>query len=103
MPLSLDVHPKRSISPFLDGLITDNDTARKAIADRFGVSPNNSFAILSHIGKDVAGALQILPEGSESTDAAQNRGEYIELTKSEVAEQPAAAKEEYREGRSPVE
>ncbi|MGC4962305.1 HipA N-terminal domain-containing protein [Gordonia sp. DT101] len=99
MPLAISEHRKRVIAPFLDGLITDNETARQSLARRFGVSPNNGFAILSHIGADVAGALQLLPEGVASTDALP-RGVYHELADQQVGEMLRGIVDEYRDGRA---
>lgn len=98
MPLALRRHRKRAIVPFLDGLITDNATARRAIATRFGVSAHNPVALLSHIGADVAGALQILPEGVDSPDV--GAGAYRLLYESQVGGLLRGAIEEYRDGRS---
>lgn len=98
MPLALRRHRKRAVVPFLDGLITDNATARRAIATRFGVSENNPVALLSHIGADVAGALQILPEGVDSTDVGV--GTYRLLSDAQVGGLLRGAIEEYRDGRS---
>ncbi|OZC29687.1 HipA domain-containing protein [Gordonia polyisoprenivorans] len=100
MPLAVAEHRKRVVLPYLDGLITDNPAAREAIARRFGVSAGNPFAILAHIGEDVAGALQIIPEGHGSSDADLGRGRYRELSDAEVVSQLRAVLDEYRDGRS---
>ncbi|MFT4124875.1 MAG: HipA domain-containing protein [Gordonia sp. (in: high G+C Gram-positive bacteria)] len=99
MPVGVARYRKRVVLPFLDGLITDNQSAREAIARRFGVSAGNAFAILRHIGVDVAGALQIVPEGTASSDATGDRGRYRELGNGDVAEQMRSVIEEYRGGR----
>jgi serine/threonine-protein kinase HipA len=65
MPLVASHHPKRSVLPFLEGLLPDSALALSAIATTFGVSPRNPFALLSHIGRDVAGALVFVPPGSD--------------------------------------
>lgn len=98
MPLALRRHRKRAIVPFLDGLITDKATARQATATRFGVSANKPVALLSHIGADVAGALQVLPDGVDSTDA--GTGTYRLLSDEQVGGLLRGAIEEYRDGRS---
>ncbi len=103
MPLAVKTHKKRSILPFLDGLITDNDTARTAIANRFDVKSSNAFAMLCHIGADVAGALQILPDGVPPTDGKEGRGGYSVLTDGDVADLLSAVREEYRDGRTSAE
>lgn len=101
MPLVLAEHRKRVVLPFLDGLITDSAAAREAIARRYGVSPANPFAILRHVGADVAGALQILPEDVVSTGAEGARNRFRLLSNGEVAEQLSDVVEEYRDGRVP--
>ena len=66
-PLSLSLPPraesyqKGDLMPFLQGLLPDNEAALRAIASRYSVSPQNPFAILQHIGADVAGAVEFLP------------------------------------------
>ncbi|MEP9392374.1 HipA domain-containing protein [Gordonia sp. VNK1] len=100
MPLSIAEHRRRAVLPYFNGLITDNAAAREAIARRFGVAAGNPFAILEHTGEDVAGALQIVPEGRDSSDAVLTRGRYRELTDTEVASQLRAVIDEYRDGRS---
>lgn len=101
MPLSVIEHRKRSILPFLDGLITDNPAAREAIGREFDVSPKSPFAILQHTGADVAGALQIVPPSQEASDATLPRGGFDVLTESDVETHLAAVVEEYRDGRAP--
>ncbi len=103
MPLGVVEHRKRVVLPFLDGLITDNPAARAAIARRFGVSAANPFAILRHTGADVAGALQIVPEDVQPTDAESDRGRSQSLSEAEVAAQLRAVIDEYRDGRAPAE
>lgn len=99
MPLVVAEHRKRVVLPFLQGLITDNESAREAMARRFGVRANSAFAMLRHIGSDVAGALQILPPTSASSDAIEPRGDMRLLSESDVATQLAEVIDEYRDGR----
>ncbi len=101
MPLSLPEHRKRVILPYLDGLITDNGSARQAMASRYNVSARSPFGILTHTGADVAGALQILPESETPTDRELPRGGYSPLSETDIADQLAAVVEEYRDGRAP--
>lgn len=102
MPVEFPQQPKRVALPFFEGLITDNLTARKAMAARFGVSANNPFALLQHMGADVAGALQILPEGVPSTDGPVGATDLTVLTTGEVEQELVSVLEEYRDGRAPV-
>lgn len=98
MPISRREHRKRVVLPFLDGLLPDNEMARRAIGQRYAVSPNNPFALLAHIGADVAGALQILPPGIESSDQTQPRGSVRALSESDVIEATNATVSQYRHG-----
>lgn len=99
MPLALSEHRKRAVLPFLEGLLTDNDTARRAIADRFGVSAKNPVAILAHIGADVAGALQFTTSDDLPSDARGKRSEVRSLTETKVEAALLEAVERYRDGR----
>jgi len=65
MPLAASHHPKRTVLPFLEGLLPDSSVALSAIATTYGVSPKNPFALLSNIGRDVAGAIVFVPPGSD--------------------------------------
>lgn len=78
MPLERRTHPSRAVLPFLEGLLPDSADRRNALAREHGVSAGNPFALLSHIGRDAAGAVQILPAGESSPDAARRQGD-VEL------------------------
>jgi serine/threonine-protein kinase HipA len=60
MPLGTPSYPASRIVPFLEGLLPDNAEVRETWARRFGVSPRNAFALLSHIGRDCAGAVEFV-------------------------------------------
>jgi len=68
MPIGHLDYPKNRILPFLKGLLPDNENALQSIAKRFGANARNPFSLLKFIGRDVAGALQILPPNSKPTD-----------------------------------
>ena len=50
------------VANFFDNLLPDSELIRKRIQARFQVSSNNSFDLLSQIGADCVGALQLLTE-----------------------------------------
>ena len=52
---------------FLSGLLPD-ERARKKLASALGVSQQNAFGLLEIIGGECAGALSLLPHGSEPPD-----------------------------------
>src|SRR5680860_1035496 len=60
MPLGTPSYAPSRIVPFLEGLLPDSVEVREAWARRFGVSPRNAFALLSHIGRDCAGAVEFV-------------------------------------------
>jgi len=60
MPLGTPSYAPSRIVPFLEGLLPDSSEVREAWARRFGVSPPNAFALLSHIGRDCAGAVEFV-------------------------------------------
>ncbi|HEX4058116.1 MAG TPA: type II toxin-antitoxin system HipA family toxin [Galbitalea sp.] len=79
MPLTQERHPSRVIVPFLQGLLPDNDPRLARLAAEYQTS-TNPFALLTHIGRDAAGAIQLLPPGVDSDDAATGRGEVERLS-----------------------
>jgi serine/threonine-protein kinase HipA len=60
MPLASAQHPHESITPYMWGLLPDNEQTLERWAHRFGVSARNAFALLSHVGEDCAGAVQFV-------------------------------------------
>ena len=52
---------------FFENLLPDNDTLRRRIAERFRTT-TQAFDLLAQVGRDCAGALQILPEGEAPKD-----------------------------------
>ncbi len=59
MPLDLPYHEGPVVTHFFDGLLPDNEAVRKRWARQFEVSYKNPFSLLTHMGKDCPGALQI--------------------------------------------
>jgi len=60
MPLGAPTYAPSTIVPFLEGLLPDNENVREAWSRRFEVSPRNAFALLAHVGRDCAGAVEFL-------------------------------------------
>lgn len=53
---------------FFDNLLPDNADIRRRIQRRFNCISDSPFDLLSEIGRDCVGAIQILPEGNERPD-----------------------------------
>ena len=62
LPKRAEPYSRRECRPFFGGLLPE-EGQRNAAAQALGVSPQNDFALLDHLGGDVAGALQLLPPG----------------------------------------
>lgn len=81
MPIRTQPFNHIQCEAFFGGLLPESETVRKAIGKRFGISYNNSFALLKAIGYDCAGAISfhemddpiriqnlVLLEGKEITE-----------------------------------
>lgn len=86
MPLLVGTYPHGVIEPWLWGLLPDNEAVLDRWGRRFHVSPRNAFALLSAVGEDCAGAVQLLrPERVEPV--LSGRDDAIEwLSESDIAE-----------------
>lgn len=62
LPKRAEPYSRRECRPFFAGLLPE-ESQRDAAARALGVSRGNDFALLSRLGGDVAGALQLLPPG----------------------------------------
>lgn len=69
MPLRSGSYASRVVRAFIEGLLPDNPAVRDRWGTTYDVSPNNPFALLRHVGRDAAGAVQIVPDGETSSDA----------------------------------
>ena len=62
LPKRAEPFSRRECRPFFGGLLPE-EGQRDAAAQALGVSRANDFALLDRLGGDVAGALQLLPQG----------------------------------------
>ncbi len=93
MPLQTPRHGNKPVRAFLDGLLPDSQPARERWARQYGVSANNPFGLLAHVGRDAAGAVQVVPLGGPSDDAAARHGDIEWLSGDDVATLPRALAE----------
>ena len=100
MPIGHLAYPKSRILPFMKGLLPDNENALQSIAKRFDANARNPFSLLTHIGREVAGALQLLPGGLQPDDFEDRpAGETQEpLTERQIAELLFSKINEYEDG-----
>lgn len=62
LPLREERYRSKECRPFFAGLLPE-ETSRKLVARRFGVSERNDFALLEQIGAECAGAVSLLSTG----------------------------------------
>jgi len=67
MPLRPPQQPYRGdlVRAFFDNLLPNNDLVRQRIQARFGAPSTEPFALLTEVGRDCIGALQLIPAGQE--------------------------------------
>ncbi len=63
MPLGPGPFRATLVRNFFENLLPDSFHLRKRLASQLGVSQHSPWHLLSHLGRDCAGALQLLPEG----------------------------------------
>lgn len=85
LPLVQPEHGDRPIRAYMEGLLPDSETVLRAWGREFGVSAGNPFALLSHVGEDVAGAAQFVRPERRAALAADD-GSVKWLSEPRVAE-----------------
>lgn len=64
MPLSAVPYKGQIVENFFDNLLPDNELIRERIQRRFHTPSRRCFDLLSYIGADCVGALQLLPQST---------------------------------------
>lgn len=90
-PLSLSLpfqpgnppHRGSVVRAYFENLLPDSQDIRERIARRYQTGTTDTFDLLASIGRDCAGALQILPDGSAPADVSSI--EAIPYTEADVA------------------
>lgn len=86
MPTQVRSHPHGVITPWLWGLLPENERVLARWARHFQASASSPFSLLSTpIGEDCAGAVQFIPEGQEERVLAR-RGVLERLSSAGVAQ-----------------
>ncbi|WP_319560707.1 HipA domain-containing protein [Marispirochaeta sp.] len=92
------------VDAFFDNLLPDSQAIRLRIQSRLGTAGTNAFELLSEIGRDCVGAIQIIPEGIEPADirtisgVPRNASEMAETLRRQTGSRPAFGikQEEFR-------
>src|SRR5437867_3072917 len=78
LPLRPSREPYRSgIEAFFDNLLPDNRRIRERIQRRFRTESIGAFDLLTEIGRDCVGALQLLPAGESPPNIRQITGKRL--------------------------
>lgn len=102
LPLNATRQRPRAVRAYLEGLLPDSEGARQRWGREFGVSPRNAFALLEHVGRDAAGAVQILPPDAPVADAQPRKSVIQWLADDElglIAEELATHQSDWDPGR----
>lgn len=86
LPILSNRHRDKAIRSYLEGLLPDSEGARQRWGREYNVSPNNPFALLAHVGRDAAGAVQMLPPGIDPAEARARTGDIQWLSEAELAD-----------------
>lgn len=89
MPLVVAEHEHGRIEPWLWGLLPDNEVILARWGQRFHVSPRNAFALLSVVGEDCAGAIQLVAPDRVPALMEADQGSVTWLSSSDIAERLA--------------
>lgn len=65
----------RVARPFLQGLLSDDPVMLATLAAAHHTTAGSPMNLLRYVGRDTAGALQLLPPGAQSDDAARRVGD----------------------------
>lgn len=84
LPLTDKVHKGNVVYNYFDNLLPDSMDIRNRIQAGFGSETNKPFDLLSHIGRDCVGAIQLL---SEETKVDVKKIEGTPLSEKEIAEE----------------
>ncbi|MCV5632167.1 HipA N-terminal domain-containing protein, partial [Escherichia coli] len=75
--------PKNFLLNYFNNLLPDSEGIRRRLAMRYKADSLEPFDLLTELGKDCVGAIQLLHDGDEPTDLYSVK--YHPLTESEIA------------------
>lgn len=82
MPLRKKSYDGAVVYNFFDNLLPDSLEIRRRITARFGAKSTEPFELLSKIGRDIVGAIQLISEDSQQLDVKQLT--YTQLSNNEL-------------------
>ncbi|WP_224701581.1 HipA domain-containing protein [Devosia aquimaris] len=86
LPLGQEAFVDYATRAYFDNLLQERDTARADVIAKYRLANDDIVGILAHLGKDCAGAVSVLPEGSPPTKVPGRLGhDYRPYADDEVA------------------
>jgi serine/threonine-protein kinase HipA len=102
MPLQAAEHGPARVDAWLWGLLPDNASILQRWATRFQVSARNAFALISEVGEDCAGAVQLVRPERIDAMRGDAKGRVEWLTEGGVAERLRALRTDPAAWRGPT-
>ena len=98
LPLTRAEHATAAVTGFFEALLPEQGPARERLELESGVSRSNAFGLLAYVGRDLPGAVCIVPEG----EGLPTDGGVVTLTDSELAERLADLRRSAASGGLPL-
>lgn len=77
LPLREDRYIGAAVVNVFDNLLPDSDAIRKRVAERVDADGTDAFSLLTALGRDCVGALQLLPDGIDPGAAGDTDGKPV--------------------------
>jgi len=71
-------HAGKVVANFFDNLLPDSDTIRSRLKVRYGTPTNGAFDLLTAVGRECVGAVQLLPEGESPRGFDRIKGDKLD-------------------------
>jgi serine/threonine-protein kinase HipA len=101
MPLAAAEHPHARVDAWLWGLLPDNHLILERWGRRFQISARNAFGLISRVGEDCAGAVQIVRPERLAAVQVPRRPEVAWLAPRQIGERLAQLRLDHSAWRSP--
>ncbi|MDJ1122404.1 type II toxin-antitoxin system HipA family toxin [Olsenella sp. YH-ols2217] len=94
MPVSQSTYGDNKVRPYLEGLLPEDSEVRRRAGLEFDVSGRNPFALLSVMGLDCPGAVQVFAPGQDQS----REDRLVPLTNRDIAERLRQGRERIADG-----
>lgn len=98
LPLTRDHHASAAVTGFFEALLPEQGSARERLELESGVSRSNLFGLLAYVGRDLPGAVCLVPQG----EGLPSDGGVVPITDRELAERLADLRRSAASGGVPL-